>query len=408
MSTLFDPISLLEEVYRPAEDAAAWLRSHALRIVHPIDDDGFGAISYFIRDDGYVPANVSYDPGARDIGASAAFASLGAGVAALRPEQHDNLRLVMQQPGAHGFVETLGDITAQAREPLAHADAIVDSPAIVIPTGEHVVAIVATLSTRIASFTRQDRKLWERLSIHLGAACRLSGRAANPEAEDVEAVIDPSGRVIDARGVATDTRMRALLRRGAVKMERGRTKAGRADPDVALDLWRGLYAGRWSLVEHQDSDGRRFVLARRNDPEPRAPVLLTRRQRQVLFYASVGWSYKQIAYALGLASEGSVSIHLAKSLRKIGLTSRAELIRVMSQWAAAVAGASASPATERELTQAEREVAAHVLEGSSNRQIAEQRGVSERTVANQLASIYRKLELQDRHELVRWLSSRVS
>lgn len=402
----FDPISLLEQVYRPAADASQWLRQHALDIMRPLDEDGFGAISYFVRDDGYAPTSVSYHAGDNDIGEAAALASLSAGVAQMTPAQLDRARIALQQPGVHGFVETLGDITAQAREPLGSASTIADSPAVVIPTGEHVVAIVATLSRRIATYTRADRRLWERLSIHLGAACRLAGRAATPDADDVEAVVDTNGRVVDARGPATPARARALLRHAVLGIERGRTKRVRADPDAALELWRGLYAGRWSLVEHVDSDGRRFVLARRNDPERRAPFALTRRQRQVLFYASVGWSYKQIAYALGLASEGSVSIHLAKSLRKIGLSSRAELIRVTSQWVAAVAGASAPSPSERELTPAEREVAEHVFAGRSNREIAEQRGVSERTVANQLASIYRKLELLDRHELVRWLSSR--
>lgn len=408
MSTQFDPISLLEEVYRPAVDASQWLRRHALQIVHPIDQDGFGAVSYFVRDDGYAPTSVSYQARDNDIGESAALASLSAGVATLSPAQLERVRLVMQQPGAHGFIETFGEITADAREPLAHASTIADSPAIVIPTGEHVVAIVATLTRRVAAFSRADRKLWERLSIHLGAACRLSGRGATPEADDVEAVIQTNGRIVDARGPATSARVRTLLCNGVRGIERGRTKRGRADPDAALDLWRGLYAGRWSLVEHVDTDGRRLVLARRNDPDRRARFALTRRQRQVLFYASVGWSYKQIAYALGLASEGSVSIHLSKSLRKIGLSTRADLIRVTSQWAAAVAGASAPSPSERELTPAEREVAEHVFAGCSNREIAEQRGVSERTIANQLASIYRKLELLDRHELVRWMSSRTA
>lgn len=153
------------------------------------------------------------------------------------------------------------------------------------------------------------------------------------------------------------------------------------------------------------------MLARRNDPDPTTPFPLTRRQRQVLFYAAVGWSLKQIAYALGLASEGSVSGHLRKALDTIGLRSRVELIRVTSQWAATVAD-SAAAATERdddrELTTAERAIAEHVFEGLSNREIATRRGVSERTVANQLACIYRKLGFHDRHELVRWLSARQS
>jgi len=56
------------------------------------------------------------------------------------------------------------------------------------------------------------------------------------------------------------------------------------------------------------------------------------------------------------------------------------------------------------LTVAEREVALAVAAGVSNREIAIARGTSERTVANQLAAIYRKLSITSRSELVAVLS----
>ena len=58
--------------------------------------------------------------------------------------------------------------------------------------------------------------------------------------------------------------------------------------------------------------------------------------------------------------------------------------------------------TEQRLTPAERDVAGLVLEGLTNRVIAERRGRSARTVANQLASIYAKLEVGSRAELAAW------
>jgi DNA-binding NarL/FixJ family response regulator len=51
------------------------------------------------------------------------------------------------------------------------------------------------------------------------------------------------------------------------------------------------------------------------------------------------------------------------------------------------------------LTQAERAVAELVLEGASNAAIAKARGTSARTVANQVATIFRKLEISSRVEL---------
>jgi DNA-binding NarL/FixJ family response regulator len=61
------------------------------------------------------------------------------------------------------------------------------------------------------------------------------------------------------------------------------------------------------------------------------------------------------------------------------------------------------PATEPPgwalLTSAEREVAVALLDGWSNARIARARSVSVRTVANQIASIYRKLAVRSRAEL---------
>ena len=52
------------------------------------------------------------------------------------------------------------------------------------------------------------------------------------------------------------------------------------------------------------------------------------------------------------------------------------------------------------LTRAESEVARALIEGKSNDAIARARGTSVRTVANQVASVYRKLGVQSRAELV--------
>ena len=51
------------------------------------------------------------------------------------------------------------------------------------------------------------------------------------------------------------------------------------------------------------------------------------------------------------------------------------------------------------LTSAERDVALRALAGASNREIAVARGSSERTVANQLSSIFKKLGIGSRAEL---------
>jgi DNA-binding CsgD family transcriptional regulator len=52
------------------------------------------------------------------------------------------------------------------------------------------------------------------------------------------------------------------------------------------------------------------------------------------------------------------------------------------------------------LTPAEHDVAQRLIAGHSNARIARERGTSERTVANQVASILRKFRVRSRSELV--------
>ncbi len=60
------------------------------------------------------------------------------------------------------------------------------------------------------------------------------------------------------------------------------------------------------------------------------------------------------------------------------------------------------------LSPAEREVALLASAGCPSREIAERRGTSERTVANQLASIFKKLGMSSRTELARAVLGRRS
>lgn len=56
------------------------------------------------------------------------------------------------------------------------------------------------------------------------------------------------------------------------------------------------------------------------------------------------------------------------------------------------------------LTPAERAVAARLLNGHDNARVARERGTSVRTIANQVASIFRKLGVSSRGELAARLS----
>jgi DNA-binding CsgD family transcriptional regulator len=151
------------------------------------------------------------------------------------------------------------------------------------------------------------------------------------DAPDIELILNPKG---DVAHVAPETPVRAIgfVREAVRRLDEARAVRRYADPLAAFDLWQGLLAGRWSLVDHYDTDGRRFLLARRNDPRVNEPSQLTLRQRQILFYAGIGWSTKEVAYALGLA-DSTVRGTLRRALGKMRISTRAELIRLSEKLA---------------------------------------------------------------------------
>jgi DNA-binding CsgD family transcriptional regulator len=172
-----------------------------------------------------------------------------------------------------------------------------------------------------------------RVAAHIGAGARLrtaSTTAKSDPSADADAVLSPSGRVHHARHGAQSRAARDALREATRAVDRARAKD--RGSEEALDLWQGLVQGRWSLVDHFDTDGRRYVIARKNDPEVRDPRALTRRERQVLAYSALGHSLKAIAYSLGLAVP-TISIHRTRAMRKLGLRSQADVARLFGQGA---------------------------------------------------------------------------
>lgn len=104
---------------------------------------------------------------------------------------------------------------------------------------------------------------------------------------------------------------------------------GARDPtDLAIDVWRGIVVGRWTLIDHFQKDGRQYLVARRCRTGGLRPKRLTRRECEVAANAIRGYSNKMIGYRLGIA-ETTVATHLRRALAKLGIQSRTDLIRLL-------------------------------------------------------------------------------
>lgn len=241
---------------------------------------------------------------------------------------------------------------------------------------------------------RAESDTWSRVAAHLGAALRLRNRWDDIDHE-FDAVLTPSGRLEHARGdVAASPGLREALTDAVKRRERVRAR-GRLDGEANLLDWPALVRGRYSLVDAVDANGTRRVMAPHNAPSVDLWLRLSPTQRTMVELVRRGLANKQIAYALGV-TEGHVGATLHAAMQRLGVGSRVELA-LFARHSSNSADVRRSLATR--LSPAEVEVAMMALTGSTHRAIAHVRGVSERTVANQLASVYRVFGVRSKAEL---------
>lgn len=173
--------------------------------------------------------------------------------------------------------------------------------------------------------SRRRREQLTRLSEHLATGYWLRALRSPEQAmlAVVDAICTPDGKVLhqDARS-ASDLSGRLI---DAVRgMDRARCRRQKRSPDEATELWQALIAGRYTLVESFERDGRRLILAVRcRTPRP----ALTEREGAVTSAAARGSSNKAIAAELGMAT-ATVGVHLATALRKLSCPNR----RALVQW----------------------------------------------------------------------------
>ena len=330
-----DLLAILEAGY--AVDAAEepWLRG-LLAAAQPSLDEGFGAFafSYTARD------AQSFEP--RCLASSGfpdALVERLPVVLSKMPlryvEAARNARSCMVASEIDGFDE----FAPEALNPVGAYDILGIN--VIDPTG--VGCYLGAPLRRLGGLTEARRATWGRVAAHVAAAFRIQRRFAPDHPGEnlrrAEAILDGQGKVHHAAGPAQLTTAREALRNATKAMERARTELRASEPERALDEWKGLVSARWSLVEHFESDGKRYILACENGSHVTGPALLSEREQQVLAYSSLGHASKLIAYELGI-SDSTVRVHLARATEKLGARSRKEAVAIFTAAVAAVKKAS--------------------------------------------------------------------
>jgi len=316
-----------------------------------------------------------------------------------------------------GLVQVLGadsPVVAHFREHMESAGAIDGFCMFAQDAEGGSLTIAAPTRVHIAPSPRV-RGIWQRVGLHLVAGLRLRRKLASHETRRA-ALLSPSGTIEDAsEDVAKHGAACRALADAVRAMDRARTSEMRASPERALELWRGLVAGQWSLVDHWEHGGRRYVAAYPNRPGMRDPRALSKTEQAVLRYVELGATNKEASYALGV-SEKTVTECVTRILRKFRVRSRVELAGLIAATRStrldvpladerigvlAIDVAPTETSAVTSLTVAERDVAEHVARGWSNARIAASRRVSVSTVAKQLRLIFDKLGVDNRSQLAR-------
>ena len=199
----------------------------------------------------------------------------------------------------------------------------------------------------------------------------------------------------------------------------------------ASAAWSALWNGQWRVIDHVTRPPSHMIVCHPASAPPSAPAadrLLSRDEMVLALRRARGEPMKALAADSG-RSTAAVRNVLARVSRKLMLRTEVELVLLFggadnddvvpppAGLDATIAGygpderlvlrypwpAWRLPPT---LSCAERTVVLDLLAGASRREIARSRGTSQRTVANQMASIFRKLRVGSRVELLAALRSR--
>jgi DNA-binding CsgD family transcriptional regulator len=187
--------------------------------------------------------------------------------------------------------------------------------------------------------TGRRQRLLDRIGSHLATAHRLRRKLAGNDLFSVaSAVLSLRGRVLHvaggdrraetggAAGQKRDDSVASFESLGAGLLT-ARSLGRGGDQEAAVEAWRALLAGRWSAIDHQDRDGKRFLLMIANPAGDPAPAALTGHERQILVRVAARHPLKLVGYELGLAAS-TVSEQLQSALRKLRLVDVSEAIRL--------------------------------------------------------------------------------
>ena len=332
-TSAFEPIiSLTEAAYDLASPEEAWL-PRLLEVGGPLLDQGLGVAGLIAtKSPRHTPGEIHE---VHTAGTPRDFVDRHIEVAAMLPQEqiHRQTRTGLFSiseltKGKPGQIELWRSYVGYAKDALG---------VIALDIDGRGIQLIAPLP-EVKRVGRAERSMFEMLAAHLSAGLRIRkaladvdfAKVSDGESVDLpmgaDAVLEPSTlNVSHAGDDARDASSLSALRAAAQRFERARGKLRKVNPEKALEIWRALVRGRWSMVDWFDTDNRRYILALPNPPRISDPRGLTQRESQVVAYAALGHTHKIIGYRLGV-SRATATNALRSAMRKLGVKTQAQLV----------------------------------------------------------------------------------
>lgn len=327
-------IEIIEASYRVELDEAAWLES-VLAAAAPALERGLGswAMSYDL--DGAGPLRLR-TPVVRNLPPGASLASvLEAQASVPASSVAQTFETTMCGTASQVLGATYGPLISLER---FRDVGLGDTLGINVRDPTETGCLLAGFLPERSALTPREIDVWKKVASHIAAGFRLQrarGRGGASGTDGAEAVLTPSGKLEHAEPAAQGPGARDKLREAVRAIEAAKGSLRRQAPEEAVDRWKTLVAARWTLLEHIEVDGRRYLVARENAPVDPAPAALTFRERQVVRQAALGHHNKLIAYELGITAS-TVRVLIARVAEKLGTSSRADTIRAFVAMARAL------------------------------------------------------------------------
>jgi len=324
-----DLSQIIETAYSSEADDATWLRKVAVA-AKPVFDQGDGVLAAFVnaadrklQDSVLLDCSEAHRRFAVKIGERLADHQVASVC-------RSNRTLTMARENA-GLKP--GEATPGRVRQLAEECGFVDATILFVADPAGFGFFLGAPLRRAWVPSRRERSRWSNIAAHLAAGYRLQRRTSTPFTKTSgaanEAMLKDDGKNQPAEGAARDRKSRDWLRHSAQSTDRAQATLRRENTAEVSAVWEVLVAGRWSIVDRFESNGRSYLIAKKNDPEVQRSLALSQRERQIVGYIALGHSNKFISYELGI-SESTVSECIKRARAKLGVRSNAELVQLLS------------------------------------------------------------------------------